>query len=55
MAHMPETEPNAGVSDDLKARFNEEAMPLLDQLYGGALRMTPVSYTHLTLPTKRIV
>ena len=40
MAHMPETEPDAGVSDDLKARFNEEAMPLLDQLYGGALRMT---------------
>lgn len=37
---MPETEPDAGVSDDLKARFNEEAMPLLDQLYGGALRMT---------------
>ena len=40
MAHMPETEPDAGVRDDLKARFNEEAMPLLDQLYGGALRMT---------------
>ncbi|OFT55643.1 RNA polymerase subunit sigma [Corynebacterium sp. HMSC05H05] len=37
---MPETEPDAGVRDDLKARFNEEAMPLLDQLYGGALRMT---------------
>ncbi|MCP1387955.1 sigma-70 family RNA polymerase sigma factor [Corynebacterium sp. TA-R-1] len=29
---MPET--------DLKTRFTEEAMPLLDQLYGGALRMT---------------
>ncbi len=25
---------------DLHARFTEEAMPLLDQLYGGALRMT---------------
>ena len=25
---------------DLEQRFNEEAMPLLDQLYGGALRMT---------------
>ena len=25
---------------DLKNRFTEEAMPLLDQLYGGALRMT---------------
>lgn len=25
---------------DLERRFTEEAMPLLDQLYGGALRMT---------------
>ncbi|WP_291314645.1 sigma-70 family RNA polymerase sigma factor [Corynebacterium sp. UBA2622] len=25
---------------DLQQRFNREAMPLLDQLYGGALRMT---------------
>ena len=33
---MPETE----LATDLKARFTEEAMPLLDQLYGGALRMT---------------
>ena len=40
MAGMPETEPDNGVSDDLKTRFNDEAMPLLDQLYGGALRMT---------------
>lgn len=32
MAVMPET--------DLRARFTAEAMPLLDQLYGGALRMT---------------
>lgn len=40
MAGMPETEPDNGASDDLKTRFNDEAMPLLDQLYGGALRMT---------------
>ena len=33
---MPETVPDA----DLKTRFTEDAMPLLDQLYGGALRMT---------------
>lgn len=26
--------------DDLTKRFEEEAMPLIDQLYGGALRMT---------------
>lgn len=32
IAGMPE--------QDLKNRFTEEAMPLLDQLYGGALRMT---------------
>ena len=32
MATMPDT--------DLKTRFTEEAKPLLDQLYGGALRMT---------------
>lgn len=32
MAHMADT--------DLQQRFSEEAMPLLDQLYGGALRMT---------------
>ena len=36
MATMPETE----LATDLKTRFTEEAMPLLDQLYGGALRMT---------------
>ncbi len=36
MACMPETVPET----DLKSRFTEEAMPLLDQLYGGALRMT---------------
>ncbi|OHO33824.1 RNA polymerase subunit sigma [Corynebacterium sp. HMSC034B08] len=33
---MPET----GLDQEAKARFAEEAMPLLDQLYGGALRMT---------------
>ncbi|AWB81416.1 RNA polymerase subunit sigma [Corynebacterium yudongzhengii] len=27
-------------SDELTQRFNDEALPLLDQLYGGALRMT---------------
>lgn len=26
--------------DDLTTRFEDEAMPLIDQLYGGALRMT---------------
>ena len=26
--------------NELTARFEEEALPLLDQLYGGALRMT---------------
>ena len=31
------------------ARFESQALPFLDQLYGAALRMTrnPVSYTHL--------
>ena len=33
---MPETE----LDQEAKARFAEDAMPLLDQLYGGALRMT---------------
>ena len=33
---MPETE----LDQEAKARFAEEAMPLLDQLYSGALRMT---------------
>lgn len=38
---MPETELDpADAGADLKSRFTEEAMPLLDQLYGGALRMT---------------
>lgn len=41
---MPETLPeNAAETEreeDLKERFTQEAMPLLDQLYGGALRMT---------------
>ena len=36
MAGMPETELDKEAQD----RFAEEAMPLLDQLYGGALRMT---------------
>lgn len=38
---MPETEPDTTAGAvDLKERFSQEAMPLLDQLYGGALRMT---------------
>ncbi|AQQ14569.1 ECF RNA polymerase sigma factor SigH [Corynebacterium glaucum] len=51
MATMPETDTDAvneSVNEavdevalsERKARFTEEAMPLLDQLYGGALRMT---------------
>ncbi len=46
MTTMPETEPDTAAPDtaagavDLKERFTQEAMPLLDQLYGGALRMT---------------
>lgn len=41
---MPETLPDNAAEtereEDLKERFTREAMPLLDQLYGGALRMT---------------
>jgi RNA polymerase sigma-70 factor (ECF subfamily) len=35
-------ENRTGTADDeeLATRFEEEALPLLDQLYGGALRMT---------------
>ena len=36
MTGMPETELNK----EAQQRFADEAMPLLDQLYGGALRMT---------------
>lgn len=32
--------PAADLSEDDKKRFQEEALPLLDSLYGGALRMT---------------
>ena len=32
--------PAAELSEDDKKRFQEEALPLLDSLYGGALRMT---------------
>ena len=31
------------------------AAETLESLYGRALQASPVSYTHLTLPTKRIV
>ena len=37
----------------LDARFN--VTPSVNAALGGALTFTPVSYTHLTLPTKRIV
>ena len=44
MTTMPETLPDNAAEtereEDLKERFTREAMPLLDQLYGGALRMT---------------
>lgn len=36
MTGMPETE----LDKEAQQRFADEAMPLLDQLYGGALRMT---------------
>jgi RNA polymerase sigma-70 factor (ECF subfamily) len=32
--------PNDFDEDELRARFEEEALPLLDQLYGAAMRMT---------------
>src|SRR5690349_716240 len=37
----PETPPEREETDaELTARFERDAIPLLDQLYGGALRMT---------------
>ena len=39
-----------------KAYFSRRSNTLLDESYQQSLRAdTPVSYTHLTLPTKRIV
>ncbi|WP_293058082.1 sigma-70 family RNA polymerase sigma factor [Mycobacterium sp.] len=37
---MPERAPTAETDEELTARFEREAIPLLDQLYGGALRLT---------------
>jgi len=40
---VPETVPDISVpesSDDLSERFTEQAMPMLDQLYAAAMRMT---------------
>jgi len=36
----PPTEPPEETDAELMARFERDAIPLLDQLYGGALRMT---------------
>ncbi|KUH81318.1 RNA polymerase subunit sigma [Mycobacterium sp. GA-1999] len=36
----PETPPSQETDAELTARFERDAIPLLDQLYGGALRMT---------------
>lgn len=36
----PETSPPQETDAELTARFERDAIPLLDQLYGGALRMT---------------
>ncbi len=37
---VPEAVPAAETDAELLARFERDAIPLLDQLYGGALRMT---------------
>ena len=37
---VPEPAPPEETDEELTARFEREAIPLLDQLYGGALRMT---------------
>ena len=37
---IPEPEPHEETDAELTARFERDAIPLLDQLYGGALRMT---------------
>ena len=37
---IPEPGPPAETDAELTARFERDAIPLLDQLYGGALRMT---------------
>jgi RNA polymerase sigma-70 factor (ECF subfamily) len=37
---IPEPAPREETDEELTARFERDAIPLLDQLYGGALRMT---------------
>ncbi len=37
---VPEPAPHEETDEELTARFERDAIPLLDQLYGGALRMT---------------
>jgi RNA polymerase sigma-70 factor (ECF subfamily) len=37
---VSEPAPDAETDEELTARFERDAIPLLDQLYGGALRMT---------------
>ena len=37
---MAENRTGTADNEELAIRFEEEALPLLDQLYGGALRMT---------------
>jgi RNA polymerase sigma-70 factor, ECF subfamily len=37
---LPEPAPRDETDEELTARFERDAIPLLDQLYGGALRMT---------------
>jgi RNA polymerase sigma-70 factor (ECF subfamily) len=39
-AAAPEQEPRQESDAELTARFERDAIPLIDQLYGGALRMT---------------
>jgi RNA polymerase sigma-70 factor (ECF subfamily) len=39
-SELPEPVPAAETDAELLARFERDAIPLLDQLYGGALRMT---------------
>lgn len=39
-SEVPGPQPNAETDEQLTARFERDAIPLLDQLYGGALRMT---------------
>ena len=40
MTDIDEAAPAAETDAELTARFERDAIPLLDQLYGGALRMT---------------